>query len=277
MKHLYEQLFQMGYSCDRLTVIQEKDGVTVARVSSNGRSLVLKYLGKAEYRREIGNYALLTERHIPTLPLLAATDCALLLEDISTHPIWRLGQQEDMCDPTVARKIAHWYQQLHAVDTVPAHLYDPTDVFTLENIVLIEEKTKTALQPAWMVLKDNFYAIYRQLTAAPRTLVYNDFYYTNLAIAKDTALMFDYNLLGRGYAYSDLRNVTSSLSPAAAAAFLDAYGAYDPSQRILDDVIDPIITLYWACRRPSLPPWAIDILRDLPAYPQKIARLLSLD
>ena len=36
-----------------------------------------------------------------------------------------------------------------------------------------------------------------------RTLTYNDFYYTNMMVAKDksSALMFDYNLLGKGYVY----------------------------------------------------------------------------
>ena len=41
--------------------------------------------------------------------------------------------------------------------------------------------------------------------ASTWTLTYNDFYYTNLAVLKDgtSAIMFDYNLLGKGYAYAD--------------------------------------------------------------------------
>lgn len=275
MKQLQEQLSLMGFSCDNMTVFQKKDGIIVARVASNGRSLILKYFDRTEHRREIGNYAMLAAHRIPTLPLIATTDRALLLEDIAKHPIWRLGRKEDLHDPAIARKIAVWYRQLHNVDTVPTHLYDPTDDFTLEHIALIKKKTDTAHESAWAVLEENFYAIYQQLATAPRTLVYNDFYYTNLAVAEDTALMFDYNLLGRGYAYSDLRNVISSLSPAAAEAFLEAYGPYDAAQAALDDVINPVITLHLACQRPSLPPWAIDILRDLPTYPHKIARLLA--
>jgi len=50
---------------------------------------------------------------------------------------------------------------------------------------------------------------YSKLREILDTLTYNDFYWSNFIVRKDrqAALMFDYNLLGRGYRYSDMRNV----------------------------------------------------------------------
>ena len=74
---------------------------------------------------------------------------------------------------------------------------------TIENIVCIKKKTGTQDAPAWVLLEQNYAAINDLLRKARRTITYNDFYYTNMVVAKDksSALMFDYNLLGKGYAY----------------------------------------------------------------------------
>ena len=100
---------------------------------------------------------------------------------------------------------------------------------------------------------------------ARKTLTYNDFYYTNMVVARDgsAAFMFDYNLLGKGMVVSDLRNVTYSLSPAAKDAFLAAYGPFDPLEEMLDDVVSPVVTLWLACQRQSFPNWAVDALQEV--------------
>ena len=100
-----------------------------------------------------------------------------------------------------------------------------------------------------------------------------------MAVAKDgsAALMFDYNLLGKGYAYADIRNVLSSLSDEAQLAFLDEYGAFDPTQKILDDVVSPVVTLYFACKRDVFPSWAKPLLEEInTSYIAKIEKLKSL-
>jgi hypothetical protein len=65
-----------------------------------------------------------------------------------------------------------------------------------------------------------------RITSLDETLTYNDFYWTNLAVSSDRkeALMFDYNLLGVGFRYNDIRNVCSSLSEEAQKVFVDVYG-----------------------------------------------------
>ena len=99
----------------------------------------------------------------------------------------------------------------------------------------------------------------------PRVLTYNDFYYTNLIIAKDksSAFMFDYNLLGKGYVYSDIRNVCSSLGENAQKAFIETYGEFDKSEIIVDDVTSVLVTLYYACQRKTFPSWANYALNEL--------------
>lgn len=83
-------------------------------------------------------------------------------------------------------------------------------------------------------------------------------YYTNLLVAKDgsSALLYDCNRMDRGYAYRDVRNVLSSLSKEAGAAFLEECGSFDEGERLLDDVLSTVVTLYLALKRESLPRWA---------------------
>ncbi len=264
------ELMKMGITCDSCSVLQDKDGVTVSRIESAGVSYVLKCFRSEAFQREILNYRILSSLNIPTIKVVAATDSALLLEDIDRSPVYRLGGPEDMADPEVARRIAVWYKQLHKLgyDYVALHgadLYDEADCFTLPNIAFIKEKTHTSSAPAWALLEQNFDAISTILHNAGRTLTYNDFYYTNMVVARDksSALMLDYNLLGRGYAYADLRNVTSSLSEEAGRAFQEDYGDFDPMEKALDDVVSVVVTLYLACRREEFPRWALELLDEL--------------
>ncbi len=106
------------------------------------------------------------------------------------------------------------------------------------------------------------------------------FYYTNMAIAKDhsSALMFDYNLLGKGYVYSDLRNVTSTLSPKVKDVFLSEYGLFDPLEAALDDVVCPVVTLHLACQRKHFPGWATNLIEAIhTTFHSKIQHLIDLN
>ena len=86
--------------------------------------------------------------------------------------------------------------------------------------------------------------------------------------------MFDYNLLGKGYAYADLRNVMSSLSKKAGEAFLEEYGSYDPVEAALDDVVSVVCGLYMACQRKVFPNWAQNLLDEMETkFIEKIERL----
>ena len=270
MYNIQGELNKLGIACESTSILQDKDGVTVARITSGEKSYVIKCFQKDEHKRELKNYQLLASLDISTIGVIASTDSALLLEDIDYSPTYRLGIKEDMSDPEVARRVAVWYRQLHSqgYDYVCQHgepMYDEADFFTTENIACIKEKTGTQDTLAWVLLEQNFSAIDDLLLKVRRTLTYNDFYYTNMVVAKDksSALMFDYNLLGKGYAYTDVRNVLSSLSEEAGKAFLNEYGTFDPIGKALDDVVSVVVTLYLACQRDEFPWWAQALLDEL--------------
>lgn len=270
MSIIQDELNKLGIACDSISILQDKDGVTVARIVSGEQTYVVKCFQKDEHKRELENYRLLASLSIPTIRVIASTDSALLLEDIDRSISYRLGIEEDMSDPVVTRQIAAWYRQLHSqgYSYVCQHgesMYDEADFFTLENIASIKNKTETQDAPAWLLLEQNYTTISDLLRKARRTITYNDFYYTNMVVAKDksSALMFDYNLLGKGYAYTDVRNVLSSLSEEAGKAFLDEYGMFDPVEKALDDVVSVVVTLYLACKRDVFPWWAQALLDEL--------------
>jgi hypothetical protein len=261
------ELREMGTSFDKLTEMQYKDGVSLWRVKDGERSLVLKCFDTEDYRREIGNYQILASLGVPTLSVAAHTSASLLLEDINRSE-YRLGVEADLSSADTAALIAEWYRKLHTNGKSYAQtheLYDETDVITRESLQKIKEKTNTADLPVWTEIENNFDCIIATIKAPPRTLTYNDFYYTNLAVKRDgsAAIMYDYNLLGKGYAYSDLRNVCSSLGSEANAAFLAAYGAFDEREILIDDVAGVLTALHFACQREHFPKWAGETLRKV--------------
>ena len=123
-------------------------------------------------------------------------------------------------------------------------LYDENDLLTFENIEKIKLETNSSELPVWKLIESNFDIIEKLLNKAKRTLTYNDFYYTNLIVAQNrtSAMMFDYNLLGKGYAYAAIRHVCFSLSEVAKKAFLEEYGKFDISEMIIDNVVSILTT-----------------------------------
>lgn len=253
------------------SLIRSKAGISLYRVKSEGKSLVLKVFENQEDTREIDNYRILSALEIPTLPLLGYTKKAILLPDVEASADYRLGKESDLSDPQVARAIAKWYKILHTKGSEylsgrEIRMYDESDMFTVDNLRLIAEKTGTVGNVLWQAIMDNYGMIRSRIDALPRTLTYNDFYWTNLIVSKDcrSAFLFDYNLLGKGIAYGDIRNVTGSLSRRAAEAFMEEYGDdITEEQKKADAFIAPLVTLFSACERENFPFWAEASLEEL--------------
>ena len=269
------ELTRMNIAFNNLSLIRDKDGVSVWRVAADDGSYVMKCFDRPEYRREIANYQLLNSLGVPTLKMIAYTDCSLVMEDIERSD-YRLGTPEDMNDPDTAEKIALWYKTLHENGRDYVNTYDFIDEYdslTLDNMRFIQEKTGTNGLPVWQVIEKHLDKIRSAVIELPRTLVYTDFYYTNLAVARDglSALVFDYNFLYKSYVYSDIRNVCWSLgSEEAKAAFLSTYGAFDEREIIIDAVACELSSLVIACQRKVFPNWAKDSVEKV-----KNGRLLA--
>lgn len=286
MDILKNELERMNISVQSIDVIQNKDGVIVARVACGTQTMILKFFQNHDFRREIENYRMLISLDIPTLKIICATDKALLMEDILDSNTYRLGKEEDLNDPQTAVLAARWYKQLHhrgyeyieQNKNIP--LYDENDVITVGAIKEIQQKTDTARLPVWQLIEDNLDLMKECIGKARRTITYNDFYYSNLIVAKDgsSAMMFDYNLLGKGYAYADIRNVCSSLSEKAQKAFCGEYGNYDESEVIVDAVASELINLHFACQRAEFPAWANSSVTAVKSqdYIENVKRLLFL-
>lgn len=108
-----EALRELGLQNCAYTLLQEKDGIRVARVWRQGAPYIIKFFQAADFRREIANYRILAALGVPTLKVYAQTSSALLLEDAAHSPLYRLGTPEDLRDSAVARRIADWYRLLH--------------------------------------------------------------------------------------------------------------------------------------------------------------------
>ncbi len=278
-----KELQKLNTPYSTIDLIQNKDGVIVARVQNGTTSYIIKYFQNDDYKREIKNYQLLKALNIPTVTVFGFTDSAILMEDISQNDVFKLATNEDLNDVIVASKIAEWYKLLHTnsedfTKENLAELYDETDFIIRDNIEFIKEKTGTQNLPVWKLINDNFDVIVSKIRSLPRVLTYNDFYYTNLIVAKDktSSFMFDYNLLGKGYVYSDIRNVCYSLGEDAKKAFLETYGEFDKSEIIVDDVASVLITLYHACQIKTFPCWANSTLNELKTdYVNKVQTLIN--
>ena len=285
---LKAELKKMGYAEGKigdLEKISGKDGVHVYNVQLDGEHYVMKYFETKEYTREISNYKLLMHLKIPVIPLKRSTMDAILLEDMRFNPVFRLGEKEDLKNPEIGRSVAQWYKMLHEKGRklgfrLKKGFYRESGLLTIENLRIIKEKSNTIGNALWDVIEPNLKQILRLCSRQEQTLNYNDFYWTNLVVSRDykKAFMFDYNFLGIGLAYNDIRNVCSSLSDEAAEAFLKEYGEYNIKEKILDDALADLINLISAYQRPVFPSWAMNSLTNLVTgkVEQKIKKMMEL-
>lgn len=266
------KLSSLGYKDISIdNVLSNKDGIVVVKVTIDSLKYVVKYFENKEHSREINNYKILKELNIKTINVLAYTDDLIILEDIDYSDKYRLAVYEDMDDELVAISLAKWYKSLHQKGKTylkenNINLYCEYQFFTKEVFNIIKEKTNTFDLNVWNVLEQKYDKIINVLNSLEKTFTYNDFYFTNLIVSKDKkeAFMFDYNLLGEGYVYSDIRNVLYSLSEKAKVPFIKEYGVYDNELEVkIDKVISTITTLYFALQKEKFPSWGKEYLEIL--------------
>jgi len=256
-----------------LQLIRAKSGVHVYKCLYDGIPAVVKYFEHESDRREILNYRILARHGIPTIKTLAKAAATLVMEDITTSDDWRLGIPEDFTDTSVAESLARWYFTFHENGKAAPELdtlFFEFDSITEENLHKMIQKLPEAGELFRFVLAR--YAKLRTLLFKPSfTLTYNDFYWSNFVVRKDktAAMMFDYNLMGKGYRVSDFTNVCYSISKEAKAAFESEYGRLyhekhghsrvqeEKAEAEINNVAAPLYALYVALTlHENLPEWA---------------------
>jgi len=254
-------------------LIRAKSGVYVYKCLYDDTPAVVKYFEKENDRREILNYRILAQHDIPTIKILALGKTALVMEDISVSEDWRLGVAEDFEDVDVAKSLAQWYFTLHengARFPELTSLYFEYDRLTEANLKLLMQKLPEA-KAVFQFLLTHYAKLHALIYKPSFTLTYNDFYWTNFVVRKDkkAAMMFDYNLLGKGYRFSDFRNVCWSISDEARKIFVNVYNQLyferhghtrmeaEKLEALIDDVAGPIFALFIAfTEHENFPTWA---------------------
>ncbi|QNO14085.1 hypothetical protein HYG86_04505 [Alkalicella caledoniensis] len=246
-----------------LNEISNKDGVMLYRFKYEGQSYVVKYFKNEKYTREIENYKILNELSIPTIKSYGYTDRSILLEDIDESHKYRLGIASDLDDVEVARALAPWYVKLHRegaryIVDKKDKFYREIDCVTKENIDKVKSLSKTQDCKVWGYILENIDFVINKVKGLDETITYNDFYWVNFVVSHDKkkALMFDYNFLGIGLRYNDIRNVLSSLSAEAGEAFLEVYGEFDHREKVVDEAMSILVSLIFAYERDVFPNWA---------------------
>lgn len=250
-------------------VVSDDDGVLVVRGHVGDDPVVVKRYAEPRLAREIANHQLLELLGVPTLPVLGAGEDWLVLADL-VDAGYRHGTPDDLFDPRIARLLARWYDQLHAAgESVPdaalAGLWTELDVVDADGLAGVAARwPELALQVAWA--QDRLPEWRRVLADLPRTLTYNDFWYTNLAVSWDgsSALMHNHGLLGAGLRVGDVRNVTVAMSDAAASAFRAEYERLAAARGVrldagaveLDEALGHLAALILASQADATPAWA---------------------
>ena len=282
-KKAFDEFERLGIKTEKIEKMREKDGIALLKIKTKEKSFVFKYFYNKDYRREIKIYDILKDLGIETIEVFAKTEKSILMEDISESREYRLGTEADMSDKETAKAIAKWYKKLHAAgyEYLKIHsedFYSENAVITRENLAFIKDKTKTDKLPVWKIINDNFPLIKKEIESMKKTFNYNDFYYMNLVVSKDKskAFMFDYNLFGKGPAYSDINNVCWSLSEEAKEAFLDEYGKIDEHEKFVAETAMVLSSLFFACKREEFPDWGRELLEELKTgFDEKIKKLVQ--
>ena len=255
-------------------LLRRKAGHIVCRIQTRHGWHVLKWFESPD-ALEPKVYILLEGWGIPTLPVHARSDRSLLLEDLEQSRLWRKAVESDMSRAQTGLALAKWYRSLHQAglealrhpETLPSGLHAWVDELTEESLAVAGSRLGLTGKPAWAMALKGIEALKGRARICPQTFNYEDFARENLALSRGKgplqAVVFDYDCFTLGAAYSDWRNVTSSLEGAAREAFAEAYGPVSKAERQLDLPLSVLFGLLEASRRVNVPGWACPLLEEV--------------
>ena len=253
----------------RVETIFVRPGHRLYRIRTDRRSYVLKSFPVGNPGNEIKGYSLLRQLGVPTLDVIAMTETDLLLEDLTCSETWRLATEPDAGDRHVGRAVARWYWRFHEKGSalaasgsgLPPFLKREEDLLDCAGIESAGRALGLSRMDSWRLAADHIELLKLALSDFGTTLNYNDFHWTNLALSRKSgpgmeAIVFDYDLLGIGTRYSDVRNAVGSLSGEAITGFQEVYGSVDPGEKKLDRPLATLYALVSAVRMAMFPKWA---------------------
>lgn len=257
-------------SDSEIKVISNKEGIIACAVYTKDESYFLKYFENVEYRREITYYKLLNNLGVKTIKVIDSCKTSILLENIKSSNKYRLATKEDMNHPEVVKSLALWYKDLHTkgynhlLENSDVEFYSEINLLTSDNVSMVRLKSGYDNDDFWYKFEKSLTSV-QEYIKKNKTLTYNDFYYVNMVVSNDLkeAFMFDYNLLGEGLKYFDVRNVSYWLTDDNKNLFLQNYGTYNENEVLINDILSPIIGLVIAYRREIFPDWAESDRNDL--------------
>lgn len=273
-------------SCQALH--QRRDRV-LYRLRSGSDSYVLKHYPNTGNAAEVAVYELLGSLGVPIVPLMASTGNALLLADLQASPGWRLATPHDLTDRSVGQGIARWYASLHRAGELqgrstdrPAILVDGYEALSVEMLTQTGQRLGLSEVPAWQRATAELDRFKAEQRALPRSLLYNDFHYSNLALHDGEptlrAVMFDLHLLGTGPTVCDYRNVVTGLEGAARNAFRDTYGTPTSHELALDAPLALLAALCAVDADTPVPRWARGLCQEVAdgGLDRKLAQALEV-
>ncbi len=238
----------------RVETISVRPGHRLYRIHTRRRSHILKSFPVKNPGNEIKGYGLLRQLGVPTINVIAMTETDLLLEDLTCSKEWRLATEVHAGDRHVGRAVARWYWYFHEKGSTlaesgsgpPPFLKREEDLLDRASIESAGRALGLSRLDSWRLAAGHIDLLKLILSNFGTTLNYNDFHWTNLALSRNSgtgmeAMVFDYDLLGIGTRYSDVRNAVGSLSGEAITGFQEVYGSVDPGEMTLDR---PLATLY---------------------------------
>ncbi|MBI3945435.1 MAG: phosphotransferase [Armatimonadetes bacterium] len=268
--HAATGVASLGLDPTRVTTVEplhRRRGSALYRIWCGAQSFILKEFLERD-PVEPRSYALLGSCGVPTLRVHGCRTDALLLEDLAANSAWRLANEADGDRPETGTAVAEWYRALHAAGRTllsrpegpPGFLKREADV--LDGATILGIGLALGIDsPAWALAAEHIEGLKAALRALPETLNHNDFHWTNLALSRHgplRAIVFDHHLLGIGPAFSDWRNVSTSLEDRARVAFQETYGPVEAAEEaaVLDAPVSLLVALHAAVGQPKLPRWA---------------------
>ena len=237
-KDLLNQI-QNYFKTDKFDIetIQDRHGRIVLRVKTKDNQVIVKYFENTDSAREIDNYKLLINLGVPTIKVFHLSSNMIIMEDLAASSDFRMATEDELNSVEVVKNLAIWLKDLHTKGKKAnkSNLYSEKDLLLdLQNNVLIDNEpiqqkfknliTDDILSSQILLALPNIIDKFDSLAI---TLTHNDGGVMQLVVGKDSALMLDYDRLGRGYRYIDISNALSFIPSSLHNEFLLAYGKTD--------------------------------------------------